>query len=293
MTKRRSNWYIYLITFLITGVLLYIVSNAMLSAFNEKKQNVTSEEQYSGTVFKPNASHNFTVLAMLSETADDIPDYYMTLTYRGDKNCIIVMPYLSDTSFGGETMKNAYVSGGAESVMKIINDALGTDITKYVKFTGSTVTEFFNMVGNTTLSVPREYKYEDKEDKSFSIVYAGTYSFTGNQMYNYLTFPDFGEADKRHPAKVHAVVYSSFINQNFFRVSESAMAGYFEYIAYYTDSNISEEDYESKKEAILYTFNHVNECCDYYIPFGDASGDSYLIAEQSIATAKDKLFGVD
>ena len=142
MTKRRSNWYIYLITFLIAGVIVYIASNALLNAFYESQKREDNTSQNTGTVFKPDKAHSFTVLAMLSDEPDDAPDYYMTITYRGDTNSIILMPYLKNSYINGNTLAGVYKNGGADAAVKLIADATGIKMSKYIKFTKSTLIEF-------------------------------------------------------------------------------------------------------------------------------------------------------
>lgn len=293
MTKRRSNWYIYLITFLVTGVLLYIVSNALLSSFYSEKDSQSNVSQHTGTVFKPDSSYNFTVLAALSKGSDDAPGYYMTITYRGDTNSIMLMPYLPESSFGGQNLKDAYAGGGADAVMKVLNSGLGLNITKYVRFTEATITEFFDSVGNTTLSVPKELKYENKSDGTLTIVNSGTYSFSGKQLYTYLTFPDFGTKDIQYVCKIHGSAISAFINQNFFDVSKDTLKGYADFISNFTDTNIKAEDFETKQQALLYSFKYAHDLCDYYVPYGESSDNSYVISETSINSIKDRILRED
>lgn len=292
MIKRRSNWYIYLITFLLAGIIVYIISSALLSSFYASHtSNSSTSSQQNGTAYKPDANSNFTVLAMLGKSADDAPDYYMTITYRGDLNSIIVMPYLSKTEFGGQTLKDEYIGGGAEAVLKSVSNAAGVEIKKYIRFNEANMVEFFNSVGNTTLSVPKELKYENKQDKTLTIVYAGTYSFTGSQLYAYLSFPDYKEKDVQYSCKVHALAISSFINQNFNNVSEKSLDSYADFITNFIDTNITAEDYANKKQALLYTFANTNDPCDYYIPYGEINGETFTVSEASLQTVKERIQG--
>lgn len=290
MTKRRSNWYIYLITFLVAGVIVYIVSNALLNTFYEsRKREENNNSHNTGTVFKPDKAHNFTVLAMLSDDADDAPDYYMTITYRGDQNSVILMPYLKNSYLKGDTLEGAYKKGGAEAATKLIADATGIKMTKYIKFTESTLVEFFDMAGNTTITVPTQLKHENKDDKTMTIINSGTSSFTGKQLHAYLTFPDYGVKDVQYPCKVHAISYSEFINQNFHNLSKGYIEQYSHFLINFTQTNITQQDYEQKKQALLYSFNFVNEICDYYIPYGEETDKGYEISADSLAAVKTKI----
>ncbi|MBQ8789920.1 MAG: LCP family protein [Ruminiclostridium sp.] len=289
MTKRRSNWYIYLITFLIAGVIVYIASNALLNSFYESQKREENVSQNTGTVFKPDKAHNFTVLAMLADEAGSVPDYYMTVTYRGDTNSIILMPYLKNSCMNGNTLANAYRNGGAEAATKLVADATGVKISKYVKFSKSTLIEFFDMAGNTTLTVPTQLKHENKDDKTMTIINKGTSSFTGRQLYAYVTFPDYGVKDDTYPCKIQGGSYSEFINQNFNGLSEGSIEQYSQFIINFTETNITKQDYEQKKKALLYSFSYTNEICDYYVPYGEMTSKGYEISADSLATVKSKI----
>ncbi len=291
MTKRRSNWYIYLITFVIAGVILYVVSNALLNSFYEANNDRPTSSDNIGTAFRPDASHNFTTLIMISKTADDVPEQYMTITYRGDANSFTIMPYLSSSSFGGDTLKQSYINAGAEAVMKNLTDAYGVEVKHYVKFSRETLIDFFDYVGNTTLTVPKEIRYEDPETKRLTVVYAGTYSFTGTQFHSYLTLPDYGEKDIQYSCKVQATSLCDFINQNFVHAASSTMQSVVDFIISNTDTNITNDAYLAKEEAIHYTLFNTNQPGDYYIPYGEQNGDKYIITDTSKTSIKDRISG--
>ena len=290
MTKRRSNWYIYLITFLIAGVIVYIVSTALLESFYKSQERGEINTSHgTGTTFKPDKAHSFTILTMLSDNVADAPDYYMTITYRGDTNTVILMPYLKNSYMKGKTLAGEYDNGGAEAATKLIADATGVKITKYIKFTKSSLIEFFDMAGNTTINVPSQLKYENPADKTMTIINSGTSSFTGRQLYAYLTFPDYGVDDAQYVCKVHANSYTAFINQNFSNLSEGYIEQYSHYLLNFTDTNITQQDYEQKKQALLYSFNYVNDICDYYVPYGEETDKGYEISTDSLISANRKI----
>ena len=289
MIKRRSNWYIYVITFIVTGLLIAIVSTVLLNSFYEAQRsgNTGNISQPQGTRFVPDKSYNFTILLTLSKDIDTPPERFMTLSYRADNNSVVLMPYLANTEINGKTLKTIFSESGGAETAKQLSEASGIKIEKYIAFTESTVTEFFNMVGNTTLTVPKQLKYEDKEDNTVTLIEAGTRSFTGTQMYTYLMFPDYSSSDIQYSCKIAATSVSAFINQNFLRTSEKTLGSYADFIIGFTDTNITEEDYNKKISAIVYTLEEATSLADYYIPYGENSGTNYIIAENSWARAKE------
>lgn len=284
MIKRRSNWYIYAITFIITGVLVVLVSTILLNSFYESQKNDTTVNvsQQQGTAFTPDSSYNFSVLLTLSNDADTVPDKYMTVTYRATANTFVLMPYLPGTELNGGTIKQICEQSGETEVAKQLSEKTGLTINKYIRFTKSTLSELFDMVGNTTLTIPSEIKYENKKDNTVTVIKQGTQIFTADQMYTYLTLPDYGVNDELYPCKASATAISAFINQNFIGTGEKTLAEYIDFIINFTNTNIEQGDYDAKIKAILYTLAQTgSSITDFYIPYGEKKGDNYVIADNS------------
>lgn len=284
MIKRRSNWYIYAITFIITGVLVVLVSTILLNSFYESQKNDTTVNvsQQQGTAFTPDSSYNFSVLLTLSNDADTVPDKYMTVTYRATANTFVLMPYLPGTELNGGTIKQICEQSGETEVAKQLSEKTGLTINKYIRFTKSTLSELFDMVGNTTLTIPSEIKYENKKDNTVTVIKQGTQIFTADQMYTYLTLPDYGVKDELYPCKVSATAISAFIDQNFIGTGEKTLAEYIDFIINFTNTNIEQGDYDAKIKAILYTLAQTgSSITDFYIPYGEKNGDNYVIDDNS------------
>lgn len=288
--KRRSNWYIYVITFVVTGLLLILVSSILLKSFydSQDKDATVNVSQNQTAIFTPDSTYDFSVLVTLSADNDKTPDKYMTITYIAKNNTFVLMPYLSNAVIdGGNTIKRICEQSGEAEVAKLLSSKTGLSINKYIRFTKSTLTELFDMVGNTTLTVPSEIKYENKKDNTVTIIKQGTQIFTAEQMYAYLTLPDYGVKDELYPCKLNATVISSFIDQNFIGTSSKTLDGYINFIINFTNTNIEQSDYDAKVKAIVYTLSqNKSSVTDFYIPYGDKSGDDYIIDDNSWNSAK-------
>ena len=173
--KRRSNWYIYVITFVVTGLLLILVSSILIKSFydSQDKDATVNVSQNQTAIFTPDSTYDFSVLVTLSADNDKTPDKYMTITYIAKNNTFVLMPYLPNAVIdGGNTIKQICEQSGEAEVAKLLSSKTGLSINKYVRFTKSTLTELFDMVGNTTLTVPSEIKYENKKDNYYKAGYA-------------------------------------------------------------------------------------------------------------------------
>ncbi len=288
--KRRSNWYIYVITFVVTGVLLILVSSILLKSFydSQGKDATVNVSQNQTAIFTPDSSYNFSVLLTLSADNDTTPEKYMTVTYVATDNTFILMPYLPNAVIdGGNTIKQICEQSGEAEVAKQLSAKTGLSINKYIRFTKSTLTELFDTVGNTTLTIPSEIKYENKKDNTVTIINQGTQIFTAEQMYTYLTLPDYSVNDDLYPCKVSATAISAFIDQNFIGVTQKTLDEYISFIINFTNTNIEQNDYDAKIKAIVYTLSqNKSSITDYYIAYGDKSGDDYIIDDNSWKSAK-------
>ena len=288
--KRRSNWYIYVITFVVTGVLLILVSSILLKSFydSQGKDATVNVSQNQTAIFTPDSSYNFSVLLTLSADNDTTPEKYMTVTYVATDNTFILMPYLPNAVIdGGNTIKQICEQSGEAEVAKQLSAKTGLSINKYIRFTKSTLTELFDTVGNTTLTIPSEIKYENKKDNTVTIINQGTQIFTAEQMYTYLTLPDYSVKDDLYPCKVSATAISAFIDQNFIGTSQKTLDEYINFIINFTNTNIEQSDYDAKIKAIVYTLSqNKSSITDYYIAYGDKSGDDYIIDDNSWKSAK-------
>ena len=105
--KRRSNWYIYVITFVVTGLLLILVSSILLKSFydSQDKDATVNVSQNQTAIFTPDSTYDFSVLVTLSADNDKTPDKYMTITYIAKNNTFVLMPYLANAVIdGGNTI---------------------------------------------------------------------------------------------------------------------------------------------------------------------------------------------
>ena len=68
------------------------------------------------------------------------------------------------------------------------------------------------------------------------------------------------------------------------------MDEYINFIINFTNTNIEQSDYDAKVKAIVYTLSqNKSSVTDFYIPYGDKSGDDYIIDDNSWNSAKKAL----
>lgn len=283
--KKKSNWYIYIITFVITFVLLGLVVKALWSVmFPEKDTSAMG-----GTSdFRPDESVQITCLAMLSETKAGVPEYYMALNYRPRDEVIICVPLkgnmiVSSGKYEG-SIKEIYNAAGAAEVVKGVNNTLGIECSNYFKFDKNSFTEFVDLTGDVYVNVPNELSFGG------TVMFeAGSQYLTGVELYSYMTFADYGKGDDYRSA-VHGSLIMNLLNQNFRNLTTTQLQTFATKILNTTETDFIFQDYTDNQSSFIYTTTTSVNPAEYYIPYGDTDDNGYFrISENSAATIRDRF----
>lgn len=287
--KRRSNWYIYVLTFIITTVLLSFGVWSLRDMIFP--QNTSSSVSSSGKVdYRPDASFNTNVLFMLSEETGGVPEYYMLANYRPRDEIIVLVPIkeqMSSTVGNSHgSLSDIYMEGGAEWVMYALQNTLDITCENYVKFNKGSFMDFIDLVGKTPVNIP----YLLKNDKiEFP---AGSFELEGEQLYYYLTFPDFDEGDD-YRCVVFGSAISSFINNNSRNLTVTQLQSYFNKILNTTDTDLEFSNFTKNQSAYLYNTQNSYNMAEYYIPYGETDENGFFIISENSKTTIKTRFGED
>ncbi|MCL2108157.1 MAG: LCP family protein [Oscillospiraceae bacterium] len=278
--RKRSNWYIYMLTFLITFTILSFV---VYHIWDLLFPTGGSQAMGGSRDYRPDASYNSTALFMLSESRGGIPDYYMLINYRPRDEAIVIVPlreslFVTLASERG-TLTDFYRSRGSEGVNRAVTSLLDIDIDFYIKFDKDSFIGFFDLVGFTPVNIPFAL-YEGEEIKFFP----GSYEFRGADLYDYITFPDYDQGED-YRYMLHGLCISNFINRNSRNLSVTQLQGMFNRILNTTDTNLEFADFTRNQVAYLYTTQNSREIADYYIPSGSTDQfGQFIISDTAIET---------
>ncbi|MCL2694353.1 MAG: LCP family protein [Oscillospiraceae bacterium] len=285
--RMRSNWYIYLLTFLVTFVILsFVVYNIWDFLFPARGSQVMTG---SPGDFRPDASFNSTTLLMLSEGKGGIPEYYMLLNYRPRDEAIVLVPLRSNllAAIGNQrgTLNDFYAADGSDGVMLALRNTLGITLTHYVKFDKESFIGFFDLIGNTPVNIPYDLTGGEVNFR------AGSYEFTGDDLYSYITYPEYNQGED-YRLMLHGLTVSNFLNKNSRNLEVTQLQTFFNRILNTTDTNLDFSDFTKNQQAYLYTTQNSFDIADYYIPHGttDESG-RFTVAETAAATIRNR-FGI-
>ena len=267
---------------LIVSFVIYNIWDFLFPA--ENLPAMTSSADY-----RPDASYDTTFLLMLSENKGAVPEYYMLMSYRPGNESIVLVPIkeslYAEVGFSRGTLTTHYGDGGSRGVMLAIQNALGIRTDHYIKFDKDSFIGFLDEAGFTPINIP--YDLESEEINFL----AGSYEFAGEDLYNYITYPDYGQGED-YRCMVQGLAVAGFINRNSSNLTVPQLQSLFTRILNTTDTNLDFQDFVKNQPAFVFTTQNSFNIADYYIPIGSYdSGGSFFISDTAAATIRDR-FGI-
>lgn len=287
--KRKSNWYIYFIAFGITIAFVVVAIFAFRwYLFPDKTESagITDNGELADD-FKPTSAHNFVMLSMLSDAASDNPDLFTMISYNAVDNevCLIPLPSGLSVELTGSTLSSIYFSDGGEAVVKAVEEAVGVKCGSFVKMDREAFVSLVTAFGNVEYDVGKTTIIND--GNTVETINSGEQLFTAEKLFGYIMKADF--SDELSRLNSVADILSELINQNFRNLDSSILDVYYNMIFDECDTNITDEQYKSRKPALLNTVEYGNQPAGYYIPYGEYTEDGgFRISENSIVSIKQR-----
>jgi len=286
--RRRSNWYIYLISFAVSFVALAMFVAAFWDNFFPQGAQQAANRQ--GVMnFVPTEEMDITILFMLGESQGGVPAQYMMMNYRPRDEIIHFVPLRAETkvtsgSTNG-TLTQMYRNNGAKGVMSGINSTFGLEIEYYIKFDRSSFINFINSAGEVLVHIPFDLNNGNVSFRS------GENLLSGTDLYNYITFNNFEVDD--YNLVVMGSVGSSVVNNNFNNLSSEEIQNHFNKILNNADTNLTFRDYTFYQQALIYTSENSWNPATFFIPIGEFNGSGeYEISARGIVDILTK-FGLN
>ncbi len=289
---RKSNWYIYLISF--TIALAFAV--AAILAFQWylfPEETTPTGVNKNGELtddFRPTKEHNFNGLFMLSDDKGGLPELFVMISYNAVDNRLAYIPFPASISMSadGRTLPNVYAAQGGDKVIEVLEQVIGVKCDFYVTMDRVGFITMVSSFGNLEYEVPKSLIIVDGEvQQTFN---AGKQRLDAESVFRLIMLADFGEGESFRFNCIGEMM-TGLINQNY-RVldgNSQVMDSFFNHILSSSDTDLTDELYRSRKAALLNTAAYGVSPAEYYIPHGEyASDGSFIIAENSIKTIKQK-----
>ncbi len=290
--RRKSNWYVYLIAFVIALTFAFAAIVAFQwYLFPEETDSVGLNKNGELTAdFRPSAEYNFNAVLMLSDGSGDIPELFMMASYSAVENRLVFIPLPNGVSMPseGRTLQNVYAAQGGAKVSDVIENAVGVKCDFYVALDRQGFITLVSSFGNLEYDVSKTMIIND--GVVAQTLNAGKQRLDAETIFRLAMKADFGEGESYRFNYIGSML-SDLINQNF-RVLDGnsrLMDSYFKMIMDFSQTNLTDEYYRAHKAALLNTAEYGVLPAEYYVPYGDYSDDgSFVIAENSVTTIKQK-----
>ncbi len=288
--KRKSNWYIYFIAF---GVALAFVIGIIMTfswyLFPETKETsgLTSTGELADD-FRPDSSHNFTLMTTLTDRAQDVPELFILVSYNAVDSALVFIPIPNGISIPADerSLSNIFASKGGEGVAQAVSNATGVRVDGYISFDRESFIRLVSAYGNVRYNVPETILVSDGSE--LAAFNAGEQIFSPEAVFRYIYLADFGEGES-YRFNMISELLSELINQNLRYTDSSLLDSYFKIIVDDCSTNLTEEMFIARKPALLNTITYGSNPAEYYIPYGEYGGDgSFMISENSVTTITQK-----
>lgn len=287
--KRKSNWYIYLISFGITLAMIIMAVIAFKDYLFPESAPVGVTPQGTPTDgFTPDSSMNLNVLSMVSESDSETPELFMIVSYNAVENRVTFIPITNGVTLKstGRTLPNIVEAQGGKGAVSAVSKECGITIDGYVSFDRSTMVDFFTLIGNVDFEVPKTIAIKD--GSVLEPINAGKQIFTPERAFRYLMLAEFPEGES-YRFNTICTMLTELVNQNYRYFDGSLLDRYAQEIIDNTDTNLNADNYKKSKAAMLNTVQYGINPAEYYIPYGEYNDDgAFIISENSVTTIRQK-----
>ena len=283
--RRKSNWYIYLISFVIASAIAAMVMSIFWDVIFPQRE----ASNYSGIRTDiPDASNNIKILFMLSEEKAGAPNRYLLMSYQPADEAIICIPIRSDmeAAVGSRrgTLTQLYTDGGVQTVLYAIEGTMGVKCDSYVKFDRDSFVSMMDTLGRVSVSCAYDVLAADG-----SVLFeSGNHSMNGTNLYTYISYDNPAYGDDYQSLVLGSAAVSIF-NSNLRGLSATVIQSYFTKLMNTTDTNLTLEDYTKRQQAFLFTSTESYNPARYYIPYGDMGDGVFVLADSSRETIRERL----
>jgi anionic cell wall polymer biosynthesis LytR-Cps2A-Psr (LCP) family protein len=279
-TRRHSNWYIYLITFIITaGVLTAVVWQMRDLLFPVRD---TGETRTGSADYRPGREYNKTTVLMLADMKGASPQYIMLANYRPrDDTCMLIpLPVGTVAEYQGKemTLLAIYDEGGAEAVKQAITELTGVQCDYYAKFDRLSFVELGVMFGDISINLP--YGIDTLN------LTAGRQTLNAKQVYDYITYT--GEDKSEDSLTAIASCTAKLLNGGTRDLSVTELQALFDKAINNVDTDFDFMDFQENQAAYAYTTANSPSFAVYYVPYGSEATTGFYLDENSLLDVKER-----
>ncbi|MCL2035765.1 MAG: LCP family protein [Oscillospiraceae bacterium] len=281
--RRRSNWYIYLISFASTLAFLLLIVLAFQDLLFSHTPNGYNDG-WGPQNYTPEKELDVSILFMMGESQGAPPDKYMLVNYRPKDGAIVLVPLNPHTRLtgtdGNGKITDLYASGGAKSVVAGIEKTLGIKC-RFVQFERSSFTSFAFTLGKFYVNAIVDFDWESNGERL--VITKGEHALTGSDLFSYIIYATFPPEHDGYDLTMSGEIVKSLVNTNLKGMDVEAIYGAFMKIVNNANTDLTSADYRTYQQALYYTSQSAGNPAHYYLPSGEYDGEEFVLSNQTIA----------
>lgn len=286
--KYKSNWFIFVMTLIITASMLGLVIFVLRDYLFPTKETGISVD---GENKKAAGDSSLNLLAVL-DFNEDVPSAYSLISYHAGSGTIDIIALYPRLYIEGDgksgTVEDIFNKHGAKGLMPVLNASLGIACTNYTVLDKSVFIDLFTSLGNVTLGIPQKISYTNS-DLGFSFsAEAGEKLFSSSSLYDYFLYSSLN-GDSAGLTDIAAAIMET-INQNIANMDLSSIQYNFNRLRDNTTNNFDKDDFKNRKEAINETLDTASAPAAYYVPYGKLNEEGkFLLSDGSLISIQQRM----
>lgn len=288
--RRKSNWYVYFISF---GIAMAFAVAAIIAfrwyLFPENNEP-TGLNPSNGLAenFHPSAEHNFNSLIMLSDKTSDNPSLFMLVEFSAVERRLAVVPMPNGISVPteGRSLPNVYAAQGPGKVVSVLENILKIECDSYIRLDRTGFLDIVSTFGNVNYEIMKtQIIYDGSVVETLN---AGTQRLAAESMFRLAMLAEYPEGESYRFSSI-GQMFGDLINQNYRTIDGFLMDNFFDQIINEAETDLTKEKYTKYKPALLYAINYSSSPAEYYVPYGEYTEDGgFVISENSIITIRQR-----
>lgn len=251
--KKRRRGHVA-IPFLIALLLGILVIGGIAMFIIKSMDKEAPIQKMEGSVQRPTAENNFTVLFMLEEPKDPQPYTFLVARFLPEQKQVMFVAIPENTAAvvdgKQDTLTGFYQSGGMQKVKTALANEAGITVDRYMIMDSAAFQRLANIYAGAYYLIPAGTKgFSDNAQPQF---------LGPGQMEKLMTYPMFENGEAQRCVVVSELI-SEMIKQTNKERLITNMDTTFSTIVDMTVTDITASDYEIEKFALTYMFKYGNE----------------------------------
>lgn len=289
--RRKSNWYVYFISF---GIAMAFAIAAIIAfrwyLFPEDSRPTGMTASDIEEKFKPTAEHNFCSVIMIGDKPSANPELFLLIEFSAVENRIAVVTLPNGISIPteGRSLPNICAAQGEGKVVSVLENILDLTCDSYIRVDRRGFISLVSILGNVDYDVFKTMIiYDGTEAETLNV---GTHRLAAESIFRLAMLAEYPEGESYRFSSI-GQMFADLINQNYRTFDQNFMDSFFNAVvdeAQTTD--LTKDKYNKYRPALKYTFNYASSSpVEYYVPYGEYTADGgFIINDNSKITIRQR-----